>query len=678
MRLKFIFLYPILCLMLGNIVITQAQTPCTAIGQNPSTAFPVCGTKIFSQESVPKCGGRDIIGPACADGQDGGLRDVNPYWYKFTCYKGGTLAFKITPKVLTDDYDWQLYDVTGHSPDDVYTDLSLYVCRNWSGEGGVTGASSAGTSFNTCGGPGEDLWSKMPTLIEGHEYLLLLSHFTDEGQSGYDLEFTGGTADITSPGIPAIKSATYNCVNNTISLKLSKEALCKTLTSQGTEFAFTRGAGTIIGASGVNCSNSFDSDSLLIQLSAPLGPGDYTIAVKNGTDGNTMLDVCGNGLAVGESADFHIAVPPTVELRSMAPVGCAPDVIKIGLSVPVRCGSIAANGSDFRITGTPLAGIRGASGNCNANNLTDTILIQLTQPLVVDGNYTITLTNGTDGNPILGECGQPAVIGQTVTFHTADTVSADFDFALNRNCKVSSLSLTHNGANDVNYWRWTFDSTDNRYTQNVTKIYGDFGIKHVSLLVSNGTCTDSVARDINLERTLAALFTVDPGPYCPMDIISATNESFGSIISYVWDYGNGVISAGPDPVPQQYYPTRKEQDYRIRLIVEDNLHCQDTADHFIKAVMSCYIDVPTAFSPNHDGMNDYLYPLSAYKAVDLEFSVYNRVGQLVFQTTDWTKKWDGTVKGKPADVGTYVWMLRYTIKESGKKVFRKGTTVLLR
>jgi gliding motility-associated-like protein len=679
MRLKFILLYPLFCLMFIHIDTIQAQqTTCTAIGQNPSTAFPVCGTKVFSQESVPKCGGRSVVGPPCPGGQDAGLTDVNPYWYKFTCYKAGTLGFKITPKVLSDDYDWQLFDVTGHSPDDVFTNPRLFVCRNWSGEGGVTGASGAGTSLQECGGMGVPLWSSMPSLIEGHEYLLLLSHFTSEGQSGYDLEFTGGTADITSPGIPAIQSATYNCLNNTIGIKLTKKTLCKTLTSQGTEFLFTKGTGTITGATGANCSNGFDSDSLLVQLSAPLGPGDYTIAFRNGTDGNTVLDVCGNALAEGESADFHIAVPPTVELRSVAPVGCAPDLIRIGLSVPVRCGSIAADGSDFRITGTPLAGIRSATGNCNVNNLTDTLIIQLTQPLVRDGNYTITLTTGTDGNPILGECGQPAVIGQTVTFHTVDTVSADFDFGLNRNCKISTLDLTHNGANGVNYWRWTFDSTDNRHTQNVTKIYGDFGVKHVTLFVSNGTCTDSVARDINLERTMAALFDVDPGPYCPMDIISPKNASYGNIVSYLWDYGNGVISVGPDAVPQQYYPTRKEQDYQIRLIVEDNLHCMDTADHIIKAVTSCYIDVPTAFSPNHDGMNDYLYPLSAYKAINLEFSVYNRLGQLVFQTTDWTKKWDGNVKGKPADIGTYVWMLRYTIKDTGKKVFRKGTTVLLR
>ncbi|ACU60383.1 gliding motility-associated C-terminal domain-containing protein [Chitinophaga pinensis] len=677
MQSKLSFLYPILILLFANIVRTQAQTTCTGIGQNASTAFPVCGTKVFSQESVPICGGRPILGPGCNGSGDGGHTDINPFWYKFTCYKGGTLGFKITPKVMEDDYDWQIFDITGRNPNDAYTDRSLYVCMNWSGEGGITGASGAGTSFDVCGGLGMSLFSKMPTLIEGHEYLLLLSHFT-QTQSGYDLEFGGGTADITSPGIPAVKWASYYCHDNTIGIKLSKETLCKTLSTNGTEFILTSGTGTIVGATGVNCTNGFDADSILVKTSAPLAPGDYTIAVKNGSDGNTILDICGNGLAVGEHASFRVEVPPTVVLYDVVAPGCAPDKIKIPLSVPVRCGSIAPNGSDFRLSGSPAASIRGASGICNSNNLADTVLIEFTQPLYRQGNYSITLTTGSDGTPILGECGQPAPLGQVVNFHTVDTVSADFDFGLNRNCKLSVLDLTHNGANSVNYWHWNFDSTDNRYTQNVNKVYGDFGIKKVSLLVSNGVCRDSVYKEINLERTLGAIFSVDPGPYCPMDVVSPKNESFGNIVSYLWDYGNGITSIDATPLPQTYYPTRKEQDYRIRLIVLDAQNCLDTTDHVIKAVTSCYIDVPTAFSPNNDGKNDFLYPLSAYKATDLDFSVYNRVGQLVFHSTNWTQKWDGTVKGLPADIGTYVWMLRYTITDTGKKVFKKGTTVLLR
>ena len=87
--------------------------------------------------------------------------------------------------------------------------------------------------------------------------------------------------------------------------------------------------------------------------------------------------------------------------------------------------------------------------------------------------------------------------------------------------------------------------------------------------------------------------------------------------------------------------------------------------------------MPNAFTPNGDGLNDYLYPLNAYKASDLLFRVYNRVGQMVFETRDWTKKWNGKFKGQPADFGTYVWILVYTDTDTGKRVQKKGSTILL-
>jgi gliding motility-associated-like protein len=116
----------------------------------------------------------------------------------------------------------------------------------------------------------------------------------------------------------------------------------------------------------------------------------------------------------------------------------------------------------------------------------------------------------------------------------------------------------------------------------------------------------------------------------------------------------------------------------VQLIVESNKRCYDTAVKFIKVLNNCYIAVPTAFTPNHDGKNDYLYPLNAYKATGLEFRVFNKYGQQLFETKDWTRKWDGSFNGFEQPSGVYVWMLQFTNSDTGKKVFQKGTTVLIR
>lgn len=91
-----------------------------------------------------------------------------------------------------------------------------------------------------------------------------------------------------------------------------------------------------------------------------------------------------------------------------------------------------------------------------------------------------------------------------------------------------------------------------------------------------------------------------------------------------------------------------------------------------------YITIPSAFTPNGDGLNDYLYPLNAFKADDLVFRIYNRYGQIIFETKDWTRKWDGRVKSQLQPSGTYVWTLDYIERDGGKRVALKGTTVLIR
>ena len=138
---KILFVFPLILLTL----ITRAQT-CNAPGQTPSTAFPVCGTKVFNQKEVPICRTASLVVPGCS-GSTADYGDRNPYWYKFTCYEAGTLGFLITPKDLGDDYDWQLYDITGHEPNDVFTDASLVVTANWAGTYGITGASAGGVSL---------------------------------------------------------------------------------------------------------------------------------------------------------------------------------------------------------------------------------------------------------------------------------------------------------------------------------------------------------------------------------------------------------------------------------------------------------------------------------------------------------------------------------------------------
>lgn len=669
-----------LLLLLGLFYLgSYSQINCGTLGQNPSTAFPVCGTDTFTQSSVPVCGGRSIKAPGCQDI----LQDLNPFWYRFTCYTGGTLGFLLTPNNLGDDYDWQLFDITGHDPNDVYSDQSLFVSCNWSGTTGITGATTGGTSLVVCAtiGAAQPVFSAMPTLIADHEYILLVSHFSGSDQSGYGLSFTGGTASITDPKEPALAGARAICDGIKMTVKLNKKMKCSSLNADGSDFAVTPAFAPIIAAEGVNCSNGFDMDSIVLTLASPVPPGNYTITVKNDVNGVNLLDNCNRTIPLGQNLSVTVFPLIPTPMDSLTKIGCAPDELELVFKRPMLCNTVAADGSDFTVSGPVPVTVSGAAGlNCSADGLSTIIRVKLAAPIQVAGTYRITLQNGTDGNTVLNECSKETAAGSFINFIAADTVSADFTYTIHLGCKTDVIDYSHDGRNGVNYWKWTFDNniTSNRKDTSIS--YTVFDNKKATLLVSNGVCRDSVTNNaILLDNFLDAKFE-NTAVVCPSDPAIFRDKSFNRVTQWLWDFGNGVTSTDQAPAPQ-FYPVGNNntiRDVPVKLIVTNDIGCADTAIGSIRVVGNCFIAVPSGFTPNADGMNDYLYPTNAYKAKDLYFAVYNRSGNKIFETRDWTNKWDGTYKGNPQDPGTYVWFLYYTHIETGQRMEQKGTTVLIR
>lgn len=651
-------------------------TQCTTLGQTPSTAFPVCGSTTFRQTTVPLCSSNKLFVPGCSGTGNADYENRNPFWYKFTCYQSGTLSFVINPLITNEDYDWQLYDITGKNPDDVYTDKTIIVTGNWSGSYGATGASANGVDFIQCGSsPNEDKprFAKSPNLIAGHEYLLLISHFTDT-QSGYDLSFGGGTAVITDPTEPHLLSAKADCDGRKITVKLNKKMKCNSL--DGSEFSLFPAVATVIAVNAVNCSSSFEFDELVITLSAPLPNNNYQLIIGNGTGTNTLLDNCDRNIPVNEQVSFQYLAPQPIYADSLGTIGCAPDILKVYFPKRISCASIAADGSDFAITGPSTVNIISASGNNCVNGLTDYIIVKLASPITAKGNYQLHLKAGNDGTIVIDECGQQTPM-QTLSFTAVDTVSAEFSYINDMDCKYDTLYFSHNGAHDVTSWHWKFNTTTST-SQNPVIVWPASSTNTVELIVSNGVCADTVKNTIVLDNEVKASFDM-PAIICPEDALQVTNTSQGLIDQWQWNFAVSGIRSVKDPTPVSFPQNGRESLYTIKLVASNtSLQCSDSVSKIVKVLNSCFIAVPTAFTPNGDGLNDFLFPYNAIKAKDLEFSVYNRWGQMVFTTKDWQRKWDGKINGIPQPTGVYVWYLRYTHEDTGERVFQKGTTTLIR
>lgn len=648
-----------------------AQT-CTTLGQTPGSAFPVCGTAKFEQKEVPLCGGRALPSfcPSAA------ITDVNPFWYKFTANTSGTLGFVITPVTLNEDYDWQLFDITGKNPDDVFTTSSLVIAHNWSGEFGVTGASTAGSSLTVCEGPGKPLFSSMPSIKAGHTYLLLISHFTNS-QSGYSLEFKGGTASIYDPLEPAVAAIRAACSGKELSLVFNKKMRCSTLSEDGSEIVITDGNGTkAITANSLQCLAGFDMDSVTVTLDNNLAPGKYHLSIKDGSDGNSILDYCERPVNSAQSFEFEVPVVSYTPLDSLVTPLCAPSSVTLVFDNRIKCSSLTSNASEFKVSGPGPVTINGFTANCQ-NDLTSSIQLNFTAPLVIGGTYTIQLFKGSDGNTIINECGLETPEGESISFTIKDTVSADFSINQFKGCRADTFALGHDGAHGVDSWNWSFPDATGSALQNPVFISPSSGSSFIRLIVSNGLCSDTATQQIVSDTRLDAVIN-GPSVICPRDGGLFTDASIGSVISWNWSFGNGSTSSVQNPPLQNYGTQSRDVEENVQLIVRDNIGCEDTAIKKILIVSSCIIVVPNAFTPNNDGRNDFLFPSNGYKADNLIFRVFNRFGQLVFETRDWTRKWDGRYNGQELATGTYVWTLQYTLRDTGQRYSLKGTTTLLR
>jgi gliding motility-associated-like protein len=656
---------------------------CTTLGQTPSTAFPVCGTGSFFKESVPICATTSLFVPGCTSSPSTNYENKNPFWYKFTCYTSGTLSFTITPNTASDDYDWQLYDITGLDPNQVLTNTNIIVTGNWSGSSGPTGASANGVNFVQCASsPNQNAptFARSPQITAGREYILLVSHFTDS-QSGYSLNFGGGTAVITDPLDPLLLRASAPCDGSEIRVKTNKRMKCGSLATDGSDFVVVSPGGTVlipVSANSFQCSAGFDFDSIALFMNGPLPPGTYTLRAKNGVDGNTLRDNCDRNIPVGDSVRFTVFPLIPTPMDSITKPKCAPNTLQIVFPKKMKCNSIAPDGSDFFITGPYPVNILSATGDC-VNGETATITLLLDDSLQVAGNFFLNLQIGADGNTLINECGVETLLPDNAAFVVKDTVNANFGFSINYSCTANIINYTHNGANTVNNWQWVFEGQPNSNLQNPAITYTNFNpTTNTSLIVSNGVCVDTAQQQIVFDNYLNAAFT-GPNFVCPEKTAAFVNATVGSTTGFNWQFGNGLSSAAATPFPQSYVPlAASDYDATVRLIATNSYGCSDTATKAIKVVNTCFIAVPNAFTPNGDGKNDFLYPLKAFLSRDLRFSVYNRFGQRVFFSTDWQQKWDGRYKGIPQDSGTFVWTLEYFSLEKNKQIFEKGTTILIR
>jgi gliding motility-associated-like protein/uncharacterized repeat protein (TIGR01451 family) len=158
--------------------------------------------------------------------------------------------------------------------------------------------------------------------------------------------------------------------------------------------------------------------------------------------------------------------------------------------------------------------------------------------------------------------------------------------------------------------------------------------------------------------------------------VEVANTSIGAV-SYLWDMGDGSELLTVNQPGLYTYPLYQLDEYTITQIVTAENGCTDTAFYTVEIDNDLLIYVPNTFTPDNDEYNQQFKPVVASQITAYHLSIYNRWGEILFESFDKNVGWDGTYNGTVVQNGTYIWTA--VVSTNGtNKIVKNGHVNLIR
>ena len=175
-------------------------------------------------------------------------------------------------------------------------------------------------------------------------------------------------------------------------------------------------------------------------------------------------------------------------------------------------------------------------------------------------------------------------------------------------------------------------------------------------------------------------FYINPNPTTIFNTEVRLSPSLtGPDYSYEWTMEGGTPSTSTEESPSVIYPGGVPNDYLVTLTVTNSLGCAGSIEHYVNILSDVIIYAPNIFTPDGDQFNEgwrvYIDGIDIY---DYHCMVFNRWGELVWESYDATGMWMGTYGSGMAQDGTYVWVVTAKENTSDKKVEFRGAVTIAR
>lgn len=301
----------------------------------------------------------------------------------------------------------------------------------------------------------------------------------------------------------------------------------------------------------------------------------------------------------------------------------------------------------------------------------------------VDQVYYISAVVGNDNGSGQVDLNDPCL---SVAFGAPVVWRMEPDLSLNYNgplCSGTGLQLfatENNGIANVQY-TWVNDSgyVSNQKNPVVANVSTSFN-GMMTLTASNQGCVVSEQINLTVHQSATANFQ-------STSFTGNNNEHFYDFINlsananaYIWNFGDGRTSAEINPSHEYDY---QSQPYDVMLVAVGENACNDT---MIRSVLlefrpdTVLVFAPNAFTPDGNEFNQEFKPIFNESVNEYKYSmqVFNRWGEMVFETFDVNVGWDGTYQNMKSPSGIYTYVIRFKDKNTEKAYRSDGTISLLR
>ncbi len=371
----------------------------------------------------------------------------------------------------------------------------------------------------------------------------------------------------------------------------------------------------------------------------------------------------------------HIYTQPgtyTVRLTTTSDKGCPndsafdvtvyPDPV-VGFTVPNAQQCFGNNQFNFINNSTVLTG--SMLYNWTLGDGATASTRDVTHSYAVPGEYTAKLVVVTDKGCTDSTNSTVKILKYAIADFTVEPICT--------NLRLPLFNKTINTSPSISTFLWDFGNGATSTAQNPVYSYPAAGTYDIQLSVSNVQCLQTVS----VKKQVVVIDAPAPGiRYADVEAVMNFPEKLRAR-----QLNNGSVLWTPSislDFTNSFNPNFKgltSQLYYVQLKTPTGCLTVDT--QFVKIKKKIDVLVPTSFTPNGDGLNDYLYPtLMGFKKLNY-FRVYDRWGKMLFQSQTEQPGWNGNLNGEKAAIQTVVWMVE-AVDVDGVTHKKQGTTVVLR